>query len=128
MLLSGFGRFRQTHKPCLSSAQPTNNHQPSLQRNPSNTIDLKRIKMARPSATPRPRFAPNIKPQPHLMGVTSSVLSRWAPILGIWGAGGAAFVTLAASAIPRFQEDVLKKIPGVASYYESTVPDCDKPF
>ncbi|KNZ64265.1 hypothetical protein VP01_104g13 [Puccinia sorghi] len=79
-------------------------------------------------ASSRPRFAPNIKPQPHLMGVTPSVFSRWAPILGIWGAGGAAFVTLAASSIPRFQEDVLKKIPGIASYYESTVPDCDKPF
>ncbi|KAH9448320.1 hypothetical protein MJO28_011865 [Puccinia striiformis f. sp. tritici] len=84
--------------------------------------------MGRPSATPRPRFAPKITHQPHLMGVTSSVVTRWVPILGIWGAGGAAFVTLAASAIPRFQEDVLKKIPGVASYYESTTPDCDKPF
>ncbi|EFP91685.2 uncharacterized protein PGTG_17541 [Puccinia graminis f. sp. tritici CRL 75-36-700-3] len=128
MLLSGFGRFRQTHKPPSPAFPPHSQPTTTSQDSNDNTIDLKRIKMARPSATPRPRFAPNIKPQPHLMGVTSSVLSRWAPILGIWGAGGAAFVTLAASAIPRFQEDVLKKIPGVASYYESTVPDCDKPF
>ncbi|WAQ88540.1 hypothetical protein PtA15_9A667 [Puccinia triticina] len=115
----------------VSSAQkqqpPRANH-PFNKEDPENLTSTHNFEMARPSAPPRPRFAPNIKPQPHLMGVTSSVLTRWAPILGIWGAGGAAFVTLAASSIPRFQEDVLKKIPGIASYYESTIPDCDKPF
>ncbi|KAA1130841.1 hypothetical protein PGTUg99_025639 [Puccinia graminis f. sp. tritici] len=84
MLLSGFGRFRQTSNRQVLPAFPPHS-QPTTTSQASNdtTIDLKRIKMARPSATPRPRFAPNIKPQPHLMGVTSSVLSRWAPILGV---------------------------------------------
>ncbi|MBW0475603.1 hypothetical protein O181_015318 [Austropuccinia psidii MF-1] len=74
------------------------------------------------------RFGPKIKPQPNVMGITPATVSRWVPILGIWGLGTGAFVTLAASSIPRFQEDVLKKIPLVSSYYKSTIPDCDKPF
>ncbi|KAG0139727.1 hypothetical protein CROQUDRAFT_674980 [Cronartium quercuum f. sp. fusiforme G11] len=84
--------------------------------------------MARPSTTLRPRFAPTIKPQPHLLGITSSTVARWIPTLGVWSAGAGCAVALFASAIPRFQTDVLKKIPGVAGYYESNIPDCDKPF
>ncbi|CAH7680114.1 cytochrome b-c1 complex subunit 10, partial [Phakopsora pachyrhizi] len=76
----------------------------------------------------RPRYSPSIKPQPHLMRITPTVVRRWIPNLGLWGVGAGAFVTLAASSIPRFQDDVLKKIPGIASYYQSDIPDSDKPF
>ncbi|KAH9816893.1 ubiquinol-cytochrome-c reductase complex subunit-domain-containing protein [Melampsora americana] len=76
----------------------------------------------------KPKFSPMIKPRPHLMGITSQTVSKWIPTLGLWGAGVGCAVTLFASAIPRFQNDVLKNIPGVAGYYESKIPECDKPF
>lgn len=44
--------------------------------------------------------------------------------------GGVALfaVIFYASGIPRVQEDILKKIPGLRSYYEKDVPASDNPF
>ncbi|KAM0787141.1 hypothetical protein ACM66B_006392 [Microbotryomycetes sp. NB124-2] len=69
-----------------------------------------------------------VKPQPNVLGITSSTVARWAPTLGVWGIGLAGAGALFLSPIPVFQADVLKKIPGVASYFEDKTPDSDKPF
>lgn len=44
--------------------------------------------------------------------------------------GGVALfaVIFYASGIPRVQDDILKKIPGLRSYYEKDVPASDNPF
>lgn len=33
-----------------------------------------------------------------------------------------------ASGIPRVQDDILKKIPFLANYYDRKIPDSDNPF
>ncbi|KAK4047823.1 hypothetical protein OIV83_005166 [Microbotryomycetes sp. JL201] len=46
-----------------------------------------------------------VKPQPNVLGVTSSTVARWAPTLGVWGIGLAGAGALFLSPIPIFQKD-----------------------
>lgn len=50
--------------------------------------------------------------------LTHLFFSRWVPTLALWGAGAGGAVTLFLSSVPLFQNDVLKSIPVVSSYFQ----------
>ncbi|KAK0643883.1 ubiquinol-cytochrome-c reductase complex subunit-domain-containing protein [Cercophora newfieldiana] len=74
------------------------------------------------------QFGPKYHYQPQFAGITSKSLFR----LGVTGAGfgGVALFTVIffASGIPKIQDDILKKFPGMAAYYDRSVPASDSPF
>jgi ubiquinol-cytochrome c reductase subunit 10 len=43
---------------------------------------------------------------------------RWVPSLVLWGGAAAGGVTLYMSQVPIFQNDVLKKFPGLDAYFK----------
>ncbi|ESK92889.1 hypothetical protein Moror_9092 [Moniliophthora roreri MCA 2997] len=59
---------------------------------------------------------------------TLSVASRWAPSLGMWGAGAGAAAVLFLSVTPLFKREVLIKVPVLGNYFEDKTPASDKPF
>ncbi|KEI41711.1 uncharacterized protein L969DRAFT_85520 [Mixia osmundae IAM 14324] len=82
-----------------------------------------------PAPKPQPRFAMPVKAQAfNIMSITPSVMMRWAPTLAVWGVAAAGGILVYASSIPKFQQDVLLKVPLVKEYYKDTKPDEDKPF
>ncbi|PWN93223.1 hypothetical protein FA10DRAFT_298633 [Acaromyces ingoldii] len=78
----------------------------------------------------RAALAPASKPvfQPHVGRFAVENVYKWLPTFAVWGVGLGGAVTLFMSQVPLFQNDVLKKIPIVAGYFEDTTPDEDKPF
>jgi len=53
---------------------------------------------------------------------------RWAPSLGIWGAGAGTAVLFVLSVTPLVKREFLSKVPVIGSYYEDKTPASDKPF
>ncbi|GAA6063523.1 hypothetical protein JCM10212_006696 [Sporobolomyces blumeae] len=76
---------------------------------------------------PSPRFAPRVKTQPAIAGITPQTTLRIAPTLALWGVAGLGALFVAGSAIPLFRQDVFYKI-GLKSIFEDKTPDSDKPF
>ncbi|KAF8308755.1 hypothetical protein DL93DRAFT_2170872 [Clavulina sp. PMI_390] len=72
------------------------------------------------------RFAFQSPPQG--LPISTSVLRRWVPALGVWGVAAGAGVTLFMSDVPVFRQDVLHKIPLLRTYFIDTTPASDKPF
>jgi ubiquinol-cytochrome c reductase subunit 10 len=86
-----------------------------------------------PSQTPqwptyKSQYGPKYHYQPQVAGITSKSLFRFG--VKAAGFGGVALFTVIffASGIPRIQDDILKKFPGMARYYDRSVPASDSPF
>ncbi|KAM0754641.1 hypothetical protein T439DRAFT_321673 [Meredithblackwellia eburnea MCA 4105] len=74
------------------------------------------------------RYSAPVKSQLFLGPLTIPKVLKWSPILALWGGAAVGAGALFLSPIPRFQRDVLQKIPGIAGYFTDKTPDSDKPF
>ncbi|KAE8271812.1 hypothetical protein A4X09_0g517 [Tilletia walkeri] len=70
--------------------------------------------------------APSVQPkfQPHFSRFTAENITKWVPTFAVWGGGAAVAATLFLSSVPRYQVDILHKLPFIASYFtgKSTSP------
>ncbi|KAK1755539.1 ubiquinol-cytochrome-c reductase complex subunit-domain-containing protein [Echria macrotheca] len=73
-------------------------------------------------------YGPKYHYQPHVSTITPQTLFRFGTKAA--GFGGVALFTVIyfASGIPRVQDDILKKIPGLAWYYDRSIPASDAAF
>ncbi|CAD6886579.1 unnamed protein product [Tilletia controversa] len=74
--------------------------------------------------------APSVQPkfQPHVLRFTTESITKWVPTFAVWGGGAAVAATLFLSSVPRYQVDILHKLPFISSYFIDKTPDSDKPF
>ncbi|KAH6659091.1 ubiquinol-cytochrome-c reductase complex subunit-domain-containing protein [Truncatella angustata] len=66
--------------------------------------------------------------QPNLAGWTPKQLTGLGFKAGAFGGVALFAVIFYASGIPRVQDDILKKIPGLSAFYDRSVPASDNPF
>ncbi|KAM7207759.1 Ubiquinol-cytochrome-c reductase complex subunit (QCR10) domain containing protein [Naviculisporaceae sp. PSN 640] len=74
------------------------------------------------------KYGPKYHYQPHFGGITSAKLIKFAPTAAGFGAVALFGVIFFASGIPRIQDDILKKFPGLDKYYDRSIPASDNPF
>lgn len=84
---------------------------PSNQSSNLTSVDLLR-RMCSSESTPYYSFDVFLTHHP------CRLLCRWIPSLALWGGAAAGGVALFMSQVPIFQNDVLKKIPGLDTYYK----------
>ncbi|KAK3938254.1 hypothetical protein QBC46DRAFT_390757 [Diplogelasinospora grovesii] len=73
-------------------------------------------------------YGPKYTYEPQVAGITPKTLIRTGVKLGAFGGVALFAVIYYASGIPRVQEDILKKIPVIGSYYVKEIPASDNPF
>ena len=73
-------------------------------------------------------FGPKYHYQPNVMGFTLKQVTGLGFKAGGFGAVALGAVLFYASGIPRVQNDILKKVPGMAHAYDKTIPASDNPF
>ncbi|ETS83107.1 hypothetical protein PFICI_04983 [Pestalotiopsis fici W106-1] len=73
-------------------------------------------------------YGPKYHYQPNVAGWTSKQFAGLGFRAGAFGGVALFAVIFYASGIPRVQDDILKKIPGLRSYYERDIPASDNPF
>ncbi|KAK3312363.1 ubiquinol-cytochrome-c reductase complex subunit-domain-containing protein [Apodospora peruviana] len=76
------------------------------------------------------KYGPKYHYTPHVGGITFKKLLTHTPTAGYFGGVALFAVIFFASGIPRIQNDILKKVPGLASYYDKIqyIPPSDNPF
>jgi ubiquinol-cytochrome c reductase subunit 10 len=74
------------------------------------------------------KFGPRIYHQTNVAGFSPQQLVKLGFRLSGFGASALVGVIFFASGIPRLQDDVLKKIPGLAGVYEKVIHPADNPF
>jgi ubiquinol-cytochrome c reductase subunit 10 len=74
------------------------------------------------------KYGPRIFHQTTVAGFTPKQFVGLGLRLGAFGGSVLLAVVFFASGIPRLQDDILKKIPGMARVYEKTIHPADNPF
>ncbi|ORY58129.1 ubiquinol-cytochrome-c reductase complex subunit-domain-containing protein [Pseudomassariella vexata] len=73
-------------------------------------------------------YGPKYHYQPHVAGWTPKQVTKLGFTAGAFGGVALFAVIFYASGIPRVQDDILKKVPGLRGYYEKNIPASDNPF
>jgi ubiquinol-cytochrome c reductase subunit 10 len=71
---------------------------------------------------------PSYKIVPHFLGFNIPTVSKWIPILGIWGAAAGIGALFLIEGVPRTRQDILSKIPIIGEHWIREIPASDNPF
>ncbi|KAF2216300.1 hypothetical protein CERZMDRAFT_89856 [Cercospora zeae-maydis SCOH1-5] len=73
-------------------------------------------------------YGPQYKVKPHVFGVDAGKGYYYGTLAAGFGVAAGTFAIMFFDAVPKVRQDILEKVPFIASFYHKEIPPEDNPF